>query len=130
MVTRNQANNIADALLAEERARSTPRSGRRHWAFPELDSVEPAHRAQVLRVAYRSVMFSWPLHLVALGWIAAYALTWGFLVPEGDKHAAFPVFALGATVPIPFFYGACVRRQLRRIARSMAARVQSAPDKP
>jgi hypothetical protein len=121
MVTRNQANSIADAVLAQERARSAARLNRRYRSFPELDSVEPEHRAQVLRAANRAVTRNCLLHLAALSWVAAYALTWGFLVPQSDKHSAVAVFALGATVPIPFFYGACVRRQVRRIARSMVA---------
>ncbi len=120
MVTRNQANSIADALLAHERARSAARLSRRYRAFPELKSVDPERRAQVVCEANRGVLRSWVCHLVALSWVAAYALTWVFLVPAGDKHSALPVFALGATVPVPFFYGTCVRRRVRRIVRSMS----------
>ncbi len=129
MATRNQANNVADALLAQERARSAGRSSRRYQAFPELDSVEPERRAQVVREANRAVIRSWVSHLAALGWVAAYALAWGFLVPPGDQRSAVPVFALGATIPIPFFYSACVRRQVRRIVRSMAISTSGSPGK-
>ncbi len=120
MITRNQASSIADALLAQERARSAARLGRRYRAFPELGSVEPEQRAQVVREANRAVLRSWVCHVAALSWVAWYALLWVFVVPLGDKHSALPVFALGATVPVPFFYGACVRRRVRRIVRSMA----------
>jgi hypothetical protein len=125
MVTRNQANSIADALLAQERARSAARSSRRYWAFPELDMIEAERRAQVRREANRAVARNWLLHLAALSWIAAYALTWGFLVPAGDRHSALLVFMLGASVPIPFFYAACVRRRVRQIVRSMLASASS-----
>ncbi len=131
MVTRNQANSIADALLAQERARCAARLSRRYRAFPELESVEPEARAQVVREANRAVLRGWVYHLVALSWVAAYGLTWGFLVPVSDKHSALLVFALGATVPVPFFYGACVRREVRRIVRSMAISAPASQhDKP
>jgi hypothetical protein len=120
MVTRNQANSIAGAVLAQERARSAARLSHRYWAFPELISIAPERRAQVVRQAQRAVARSWVCHLVALSWVAAYGLTWGFLVPSSDKPSALPVFALGAAVPVPFFYGACARRQVRQIARSIA----------
>jgi hypothetical protein len=130
MVRRNQANSIADALLAQERARLAAHSSRRYWSFPELNAVEPERRPQVLRAANRAVTRNWLLHVVALSWVAAYASTWVFLVPQSDKHSVVPVFALGGTVPIPFFYGACVRRQVRRIARSLATSDPVALDKP
>jgi hypothetical protein len=120
MATRNQANSIAEALLAQERARSATRLNRSYWDFPELEAIEPERRALVVREARRAVARNWVCHLVALNWVLAYALTWGFLIPAGDKHGALPVFALGATVPVPFFYGAWTRRQVRRIARSVA----------
>jgi hypothetical protein len=120
MVTRNQSYSIADAVIARERARSAARWNHRHWAFPELDSFDLERRTQVLRQANGAVLRNWLAHLAALGWIAAYAAAWAFLIPEADKQSAVLVFALGATIPIPFFYAACIRRQVRRIARSVA----------
>lgn len=127
MATRNQANSVADAVLAQERARSATRLSRRYWAFPELEAIEPERRPQVVREAQRAVARNWLCHLAALSWVAAYALTWGLLIPAGDKHSSLLVFALGATVPVPFFYGACTRSQVRRIARSMAVRGPTSP---
>jgi len=127
MVTRNEAKSVADALLAQERARGATRLSRRYWAFPELQAIEPDRRPEVLREAQRAVARNWLCHVAALGWIAAYALTWGLLIPAADKHSSLPVFALGATVPVPFFYGACTRRQVRRIARSLALRASASP---
>ncbi len=130
MVTRNQANSIADALLAQERARSADRLSRRYRKFPELKWVEPERRAQVVCEANRAVLRSWVVHLAALSWVAAYALTWGFLVPSAEKHSALLVFALGATVPVPVFYGTCVRRRVRRIVRSMGLSAPVPQDGP
>jgi|SRR6185312_11472508 hypothetical protein len=130
MVTRNQASSIADDLLAQERARSAARASRRYWAFPELDLVAPERRAQVRREAARVVARSWLLHLVALAWVAAYAWAWSHLVPAGDRQSALPVFLLGATVPIPFFYAACARRQVRRIVRWMMTSASNSPASP
>jgi hypothetical protein len=130
MVTRNQANSIADALLAQERARRATRASRRYWAFPELDLIEPERRAQVRREAGRVVARSWLLHLVAMSWVAAYAWAWSHLVPAADRQSALPVFMLGATVPIPFFYAACIRRQVRQIVRWTLASASSSPASP
>jgi hypothetical protein len=121
MGTRNQANSIAGALLAQERARRATRASRRYWAFPELDLIEPERRAHVRREAARVVARSWLLHLVALSWVAAYVWAWGHLVPAADRQSALPVFMLAASVPIPFFYAACIRRQVRQIVRWMTA---------
>jgi hypothetical protein len=129
MATRNQANSIADAVLAQERARGA-RLSRRYRDFPDLEAIEPERRAQVVRQAQRAVARNWLCHLAALSWVAAYALTWGFLIPAGDRRSALALFALGATVPIPFFYGACTRRQVRRIARSVAVSASVSPGKP
>ncbi len=130
MVTRNQASSIADALLAQERARNADRLSRRYRNFPELKWVEPERRAQIVREANRGVLRSWVFHLVALSWVAAYALTWGFLVPAAERPNALLVFALGAAVPVPVFYRTCVRRRVRRIVRAMAISAPVPQDGP
>ncbi len=122
MLRKDQANAAAESLRAQARARNNAQLTRRLGAFPELTALQPELRAQVLREAKRAIGRSWLAHAAALSWVAAYGATWYFLVPEGDKPSAVTVFALGATLPVPFFYSACVRRRIRRIVRSMAAR--------
>ena len=121
MLTREQANAAAESVLAQERARSVVRSSLSLRGFPDLEALAPELRTQVLRDARRDVRYNLLAHVAALGWVAAYASVWYFLVPAGDKHSAAPVFALGATLPLPFFYGACVRRRVRTLVRSIVA---------
>jgi hypothetical protein len=120
MLTKEQANAAAESVLAQERARSAVRSNLSLRGFPDLEALAPELRPQVLREARREIRRSLLAHAAALSWVAAYASVWYFLVPAGDQHSAAAVFALAATLPLPFFYGACVRRRVRKLARSMA----------
>lgn len=123
MLTRDQANaaaQTAQSLLAQERAQNAARLNRALRGFPELEALAPELRLQALRAARRDVGRNWLIHAAALAWFAAYTSVWYFLVPAGDKHSAATVFALGATLPLPFFYGACVRGRIRRLVREIA----------
>jgi hypothetical protein len=120
MLRRDQGNAAAESLLAQARARSAARSDLHLRGFLELEALDPELRSQVLRQARRATARNWLVHAAALSWVAAYAATWYFLVPSGDKHSAATLFALGAVLPVPFFYNACARRQVCKILRSMA----------
>ncbi len=121
MLTRDQANAAAETLLAQGRARNPVHFSPGLRGSREFEALEPELRLRVLRRAWRMVGRNWLLHVAALGWVAAYASAWYFLVPAGDQHSVLFVFALAATLPVPFFYAACVRRAIRKILRSMAA---------
>jgi hypothetical protein len=107
-------------MLAHERTRSAAHFSSSWRGYPELETLEPELRLRVLRKARRVVRRNWLLHGSALGWVAAYASGWFFLVPVDDQRSALTVFALGATLPVPFFYGACMGRAIRKTLRSMA----------
>lgn len=121
MYTRDQADAAAENALTQERTRSAAYFSPGWRGLPELETLEPELRLRVLRRARRVVGRNWLLHAGALGWVAGYASAWYFLVPAGDQNSALTVFALGATLPVPFFYGACMRGAIRKILRSMAA---------
>jgi hypothetical protein len=120
MLTRDPANATAETVLAQGRARNAAHFNPGWRGLPELEMLEPELRLQVRRRARCAVSRNWLLHAGALGWVAAYVSAWYFLVPTDDQYSVLIVFALGAALPVPFFYSACMRRAIRKILRSMA----------
>ena len=109
MITKDQANSIADSLLTQQRAealRAKNAAGSRVsflYQCPELRLLEPWQRTEVVREAWRNLRGHWGIIACMIVWILAFCAFWYLLVPAATRSTfhlwwvailAFPPFVL------------------------------------
>jgi hypothetical protein len=121
MITRNQANEVADDLLAIERARNakSPRRGPGDLvnSFSELERFAPARRRAAIHAAMDWADRQWAVIGACLLWIALAICVPVFVLPEHWSDAIVPGVIVLA-IPFILLRRAYVRRYLVALLRA------------
>ena len=124
MITKDQANTIAESLLDQQQKillQAKNAKARRipfYFRSPELVSLEPWQQTKVVRKAAKDVVRQWRFKISMVAWFAVCFAFWYFAFPAASK-VSLVLFLLVAAA-IPQFMVQCwlVRREIQSIIRS------------
>ena len=123
MLTKEQANTVADSFLAQQLARKNAAAAAvpRRYQCEELNQLEPWQRAEVLRDAKVSIKNNRSINLALIAWVAAWLLAWYFIGPAARE--VVPLFLLVILCVAPQFAvrATFVRREVKRVAGQLAS---------
>jgi hypothetical protein len=130
MLTKEQANLIADEALAQQRSEHLELRNRRarrvSWPYrvPGLVSRQPFEQAELLDAAERLVARSVTFWTAEAGWLILAATIWHWETPRGPGYGVLAgiVLATGMRlIHIPF-----VRRQLAKLVGAVESKSRDA----
>jgi len=123
MLTKQQANEVADSLIAQQHTLNTaarnakaPRVSR-FYRCPGLDRLEPWQQAQFVRDIERALTRNWIYVVCILGWTIACLTAWYLIEPEPPRRGFSILFlivglSVGAMIRASF-----LRHHIWRAAR-------------
>ena len=123
MITKDQANSIADGLLTQQRAEALHAknaAGSRVsflYQCPELRLLEPWQRFEVVREAWRSVRGHWGVIACMIVWVLAFGAFWILLVPATTRSTFLLWWATLLAFPPFVLHLSLVRLHVKYIAR-------------
>ena len=123
MITKDQANRIAESLLDQEqkiqhqaknaKARSIPF----YFRCPEVLSLEPWQQAKVVRQAAKNVTHQWRLRLSIVAWVGVCLAVWHFAFPSTTTVSLALFLFAAAVIPQIIVQLWLIRREIQSLAR-------------
>lgn len=122
MITKDQANSIADSLLRQQRAETLRAKNVTNsrvsflYQCPELQLLEPWQRNEVVREAKRRLRSHWGIIVCLLVWVAVFTAFWILLVPTTTR-LTFPLWWIAMLAMPPFaLHLSLIRLHVRYLA--------------
>ena len=123
MLTKDQANSIADSFLTQQREearRAQHAAGLKISIFyrcPELQALEPWQRAEVVHEAWQELRGHWGIIGIMCLWLLAFGAFWIGLVPAATR-SVFHLWWYAMLALPPFVLNlAMIRLHVRYLAR-------------
>jgi Flp pilus assembly protein TadB len=120
MLTKEQANSVAESFLAKQRAAKNAAASAipRRYQCEDLNRLEPWQRSEVLRKAKLHVERSWRINISLVVWAATWLLVWYLIARQ-----TVPIFLAAILSFAPQFTvrDTLIRREVKLLASKLVA---------